>query len=423
MARQSVVFEEAVAQFPLTTPSHASILTSRYVRSHGATDNAVPIHESAVLLSELLGEQGYYTAGFVTIPLVGSRYGFDRGFDYFVEVNRGDFARSSFADWVGQLRLSRLWWRFRELDRVTVEVERWLRRGPRVPFFLWIHQYKPHTPYAPAFSFERAWNVQRSGIVPTAKELDGINMGELTMSDADLEHIVSLYDAEIAFTDHLLARVFDALERQGLMSNTLIVFTADHGESLYDRSGYFGHGDKLYEEEIIVPLFFYAPGLLDRPSVVERTVESIDIAPTILDLLDLPPESSFQGVSLRPLLVRGSVRSEGADTWHGDSGESTETSYAYSGRDRPAFAIAKYSRMVRRSGLKYVENDDGTEELYDLLSDPGETQNLISTEPERAVELRKILRRWDESLPSVREGEYELDEESIRMLRTLGYVD
>lgn len=231
-AEQSVTFPNAVVQFPLTTPSHASILTSRYVRSHGAINNAVPIHESVPLLPEILAKHGYETAAFVTSPLVGAGFGFDRGFNRFVERNRGDFTRTSFADRAGQLRLVRLWWRLRGLDRVTAQVDRWLARERSGPFFLWVHQYKPHSPYAPTFSFERRWDTYPSRVVPTAKILDGINLGKTPMIGADLDHIVALYDAEIAFTDRLLERLFDRLAREPAREHAHRVHRRPRGEPL-----------------------------------------------------------------------------------------------------------------------------------------------------------------------------------------------
>ncbi len=410
LASRAVVFREAVAQFPLTTPSHASILTGRYVRSHGATGNAIPIHPSVTLLSELLQENGYATAGFVTSPLVGSKYGFDKGFDYFVERNRGNFAKSSLSDWLGQLRLPRIWLRLTGLDRTTAATVRWFDRGAPTPFFLWIHQIAPHASYAPPFSYEREWDTHPSRIIPSHDDIHKMNAGEITPGETDLAHIVALYDAEIAFTEALLDRVFDALRRHGLFENTLIVFTADHGESLYDRSGYIGHGHKLFDEEIVVPLFFYGPGLLPRARTIDEPVETIHIAPTILEFLGLPPEPSFQGMSLWSIIA--------PDLAAGDHP-------SHPPEEKPAFAINRTGRAIRYGGWKYIEMDEppGSEELYDLSADPGEVRNLVAAEPDKAAELRELLRAWNASVPVVRSDDYELDEESIEALRTLGYID
>jgi arylsulfatase len=410
LAKSAVVFRRAIAQFPLTTPSHASILSARYVRSHGATGNAVPIHPSVTLLSEVLERNGYETAAFVTSPLVGSKYGFDRGFEYFVERNRGDFTKSSLSDWLGQLRLPRLWWRLIGLDRTTAATLRWFDRGPTTPFFLWIHQIAPHASYAPPFSYERRWDTYRSRIIPCNRDIHKIDSHEIVPDETDLAHITALYDAEIAFTEDLLARIFDALRAHGLIENTLVVFTADHGESLYDRSGYIGHGHKLFDEEIVVPLFFYAPGLLPRAGLIEDPVETIHIAPTILDLLGLPPEPSFQGMSLAGVIAPGR----------------TPSAYpSHPPHEKPAFSINGVGRSVRYRGWKYIEMDDPeeSEQLYDLTADPGETRNLVSVKTEKAADLRALLHAWDASVPVVRSGTPELDEESIRTLRTLGYIE
>jgi arylsulfatase len=418
LAARSVFFKEAVCQFPLTSPAQASILTSRYARSHGSTDNAVPIHESAVLLSEVLQARGYDTAAFVTNRICGIDYGFARGFDYYVEAGHGDLTRSRLSDWAAQLRLVRIWWRWTERERLTVAAGRWLDDRADGPFFLWYHQLAPHSPYAPPLSYEREWDTHRSRVIPTTKMLGKINRREVEISNTDLAHIVDLYDAEIRFTDDLLRELFDALRRNGLLENTLVVFTADHGESLFDREGYIGHGDYLYDEEVLVPLFFYSPGFIRDPRVVEEPVETMHIAPTVLEFLDLPPEPSFHGMSLWRMIA-GDPAERPAGTVAADR---TGLYTAHPRSEKPAFAINKDAKMVRFKGWKYILGAEHAE-LYDLTSDPGELVNLMEQEPDRAAELDAILKQWDASVPEVRTHQTEPDRESLELLRSLGYVD
>ncbi len=413
LAKGAIVFDECVAQFPLTTPSHASILSSRYVRSHGATGNAVALHESVVLLSDVLKLHGYETAGFVTSPIIGQKYGFARSFDTFVERNRGDFAVSTIADWVGQLRLSRVWWRLTGRQRTAVATRRWIESRPRTPFFLWLHHIAPHAPYSPPFAYERAWDTIPSSIIPSLRVLRDVNEGERAVSEEDVEHIKALYDADIAFTEDLLGDTIEALRKSGFLQNTLIVFTADHGECLYDRGRYFGHGAYLHDEEVLVPLFFSCPGLIEGGRRVGVPIETIHIAPTILDFLGLPPEPSFQGMSLMDFI----------DPDHPNA----DSHIRHPLSEKPAFSIRNEARTrgVRFDGWKYIEHEDPSagSELYDLASDPGETRNLVAERPERAAELRRILHEWDRDVPVVRSESYELDEESLRALRSLGYIE
>lgn len=418
LASRSLVFSETVCQFPLTSPSQASILTSRYARSHGSTDNAVPIHDSVRLLPEILRDHGYHTAAFVTNRICGIRYGFARGFDYYVEAGGGDLSRSRLSDWLLQLRMCRVWWRLTGRERMTLAAGSWLDSGPPEPFFLWYHQLAPHSPYAPPFSYEREWDSHPSRVVPTTAELGRINDGKKSISSGDVAHITDLYDGEIAFTDDLLEQLLAALDRNGLTENTLIIFTADHGESLYDRDGYIGHGERLYDEEVLVPLVFHVPGRPDILGTEERPVETIDIAPTVLEFLGLPPESSFQGSSLQRV-----VSPEGGGAF-GSGAEGTDVA---PGNDegRPVFSEHRTGSSVRTDGWKYIEqnNDPLSAELYDLGTDPGETANLIAAEPGRANGLRELLAAWRAGFPAVRTGEHEVDEESLRLLRSLGYVE
>jgi arylsulfatase A-like enzyme len=362
-----------------------------------------------VLLPEILQEHGYETAGFVTNMTVSARYGFDRGFDHFVDRDRIDFTRASVGDALGQLKLPRMWWRWRRLDRLTSAIDRWLRTDPATPFFLWAHQIMPHLPYSPPFEYGRAFDTYASSLPAGGSAILEIAHHRIEPTQTDVDHLVALYDAEIAFTEDLLDGLFDALARGGHMENTLVVFTSDHGEKLYDRSDYVGHGWTLYDEEIIVPLMFHWPGRLAGRRI-DMCVETIDIAPTILHVLGLPPEPTMQGKSLLPLIAPEADSRDDERPVHPDATE-------------PAFAIDANSRMVRVPGWKYIENDNGVLELYDLSADPGETRNLVTVELERAAELRTILHEWDASVPAVRTEEHELDEESIRTLRALGYIE
>lgn len=427
LSERSVVFEEAVAHFPLTTPSHASILTGRYVRSHGATGNCVPIVESAPLLSEILREEGYATAGFVTGIPVSQRYGFGRGFDHFVDRERVDFRTASVADALGQLKLSRTIWRWTGRDRLSTAVARWIRRKPGQPFFLWIHQIAPHLPYSPPFRYERAFDRARSSLATNGDTIGRINSHEFEPSSDDLEHMIGLYDAEIAFTDHILERIFLDLESSGYLDDAIVVFTADHGEKLYDRSNYIGHGYTLYDEEIIVPLFFFSPSRLAEPARIGVCVETIDIAPTVMELLGLPLEPSFQGVSLMPLMEGGEEdgvgRAVGLETRRAAGKASgPDGRRAHPQREAPTYSIDENSKMLRYRGWKYIKNADGREELYDLGTDPGEVRDLASERPNRLAELRELLHAWDAGIPVAREEAHELDEESIRALESLGYI-
>jgi arylsulfatase A-like enzyme len=413
LADRSVVFSRAVCQFPLTSPSMASVLTSRYVRSHGSVDNAIPIHDSARLLPEVLQAHGYNTAAFVTNRICGIDYGFARGFDYYVGAGNGDLSRSRASDWLTQLRMVRIWWRLTGRERMTVSAVRWLDDRDNGPFFLWYHQLAPHSPYAPPFAYERDWDRDRSRIIPTTKVLERINNRQVQISDADLAHVVDLYDAEIRFTDDLLRQIFDALRRNGLIENTLVIFVADHGESLFDRSGYIGHGEFLYDEEVMVPLFFYSPGYIPAPGMVGEPVETMNIAPTVLEFLGLQPEPSFQGRSLWSTIA----------TAGGVERVSTPDSVGtHSWSPKPAFAINGSAKMVRVGGWKYIAHA-GYAELFDLTNDPGELRNVNGSETGRAQEMGDLLREWDVSVPEVRPIGSEPDKRSLKLLSSLGYIN
>ena len=233
---------------------------------------------------------------------------------------------------------------------------------------MWLHDIIPHGPYSPTFAYERAWDRVPGSIVPTLRALTDIRARRIDVSAEDVEHIRALYDADIAFTEDLLSDTIDALRENGLLENTLVVFTADHGECLYDRGRYFGHGGYLHDEEILAPLFFLCPGRIKGGRRADVPVETIHIAPTILDLLGLPPEPSFQGMSLMGFIAL--------------EHPNTDAHVRHPLSEKPAFSVRDQARTkgVRFDGWEYMEHEDPAagSELYDLASDPGETRNLIA---------------------------------------------
>ena len=167
---------------------------------------------------------------------------------------------------------------------------------------------------------------------------------ELRMGEDRFAAVRAAYAGEVSLTDRWIGHLLEAVRELGLMDDTLIVFTSDHGESLYDRSGYIGHGHKLYDEEVIVPLFFFAPSELPGGRVIREPVETIHIAPTILDFLGLPPEPSFQGMSLGDI-----IGLDGRD----------DARPRHPLEEKPAFSMNGIGRMVRFGGWKYeVSNQD-----------------------------------------------------------------
>jgi len=411
LAREGVRFEYAIAQWPKTTPSFASMWTSTYAHRNGVTDVRRRIDDRLELLAETFQAEGYRTVGVVTNPNLTAAYNFHQGFDTFV-------------DWT-DLGASRA-------EAVSDFAVEWLEtRDDTTPFFLWLHYIDPHTPYdAPApygelfvgdpfyVGSERApLSTERrdglGGIPPTAFLPRGASVEEAIDR---VDYYVAQYDAEIRYADEHVGRLLDALKKLGLEDDTIVVFTSDHGESLGDHGYYFEHGALPYDACLRVPLIVKIPGWSVADSVVDRPVELLDLAPTLVEFLQLRGSERMQGRSLLPLM---SGRSDAAADYVFSEG-------GYS---------KKYQRVIRNGRWKLIHVPSAFDrgwmqglpfELYDVATDPGERTNLIEDQPKVAARLESELLRWMESaepMPGVSASEdVTIDEATREELRTLGYL-
>ncbi len=366
LAAEGVRFLNATAAVPITLPSHASILTGLYPFEHGVRNNGnFYLAERFETLASVLGKHGYRTAAFVSTFILDRRYGLARGFDTYDD-------RMEEAPALGSGLEAE-----RRGDRTAAALMKWLegdaRPGASAPFFAWLHLYDPHEPYQPPPPFQ--------GLFAS-----------------------SPYDGEVAFADQSVAAVLDELARLGLLDRTLVAVVADHGESLGDH-GEETHSMFLYESAIRVPLILWRPGVLPAGRVVAPPVRTLDLSPTILDLLGAPPLAAPHARSLRAVM-------------EGRSQEPPLAVYAETYVPKLAMGGAAL-RALRDERFKLI--DAPRPELYDLARDPGETQNRYPDEPRAAQALRGELERLTaggSGAMNVRP----VDKETVEKLEALGYV-
>ncbi len=372
LAKDGVLFEQATVEVPLTRPSHASILTGKHPFQHGIRDNfSFPLAPEHRTLAEELTSRGYVTGGFVAAFMLNRQSGLDRGFDEFDDSFGKIGDASSFLA---------------EHQRNAGEVEQragpWIERvasGAR-PFFAWVHFYDPHSPYTPPS--------------PYAARYAG-----------------RPYDGEVAYTDSVLGLLLSRLDRIGIRERTLVVVTSDHGEGLGEH-GEAEHGFFVYDTTVRVPLIMRGPGMLPAGLRTRTQARSIDLMPTILDLVGggTGISGALPGRSLAPALrTPGSTASDVA-------------AYAETLFPRLHFDCADL-RSIRLGGWKYIEAP--RPELYDLDRDPGERTNLFAREGPRARTLRsRLLDALGGSPESAVVGVANpaLDPETLRRLASLGYV-
>ena len=376
LARDGVVFEQATVPVPLTRPSHVSLLTGKLPFQHGIRDNFSPALGSAHRsLAEVLSSRGYATGGFVGAFMLNEQSGLNRGFDRFDAEFDGAAGKSAFLA---------------EHQRRAGEVEQragaWIERaaaGPK-PFFAWVHFYDPHSPYDPP---------------PPYRE----------------RYAGRPYDGEVAYTDAVLGKLLARLAprpgaSRGGARPTLVVVTSDHGEGLGDH-GEAEHGFFLYETTVRVPLIVRLPVRAAAGTRVATEARSIDVLPTILDLLGVAAAAP-PGLPGRSL----------AEAIRGGAAGPAPPSYAETLFPRLHFDCADL-RSVRVGGWKYI--DAPRPELYDLRADPGERANLFAREGTRARAMRSrlldVLGGSPESAVIGQAGP-PIGAEAARRLASLGYV-
>lgn len=354
LGERGAVFEQAHVHTGWTGPSMASLMTSMVPRDHGLIEWEVPLAEQHTTLAEVLGGHGYQTMAVVSHFVFQPELGFDQGFSsYDISVlDKGSPHRTHTSKEVTNKALATL----KERDRSK-------------PFFMWAHYFDPHAEYLEHEAFDYG-----------ARPIDR-------------------YDGEMAYTDKHIGRLLEQLDERGELDNTWIVLTADHGEEFRDHGG-TQHRGTLYEELVSVPLIVVGPGV--EPQRVSSVVPNSDIAPTLLELLELPPQSTFTGQAMP--LVEGRFRFE----------------------DRPVYMEVERhgnKRALLEGRLKLIRDlEAGTSQLFDLSTDPGEKTNVSSRYPEEFEAMGSKLDAWFAS------GTFQAETREIsaaerKKLELLGYLD
>jgi arylsulfatase A-like enzyme/Flp pilus assembly protein TadD len=367
LARRGVLFAEAVSPVPLTLPAHAAIMTGTNPPANGARNNGQRLGPAPATLAAILKGKGYRTGAFVGAFPLDSRFGLDRGFE-------------TYDDHYGSRNASRdMTFVERKADDVNRPAAAWISARRGEPFFAWVHYFDPHAPYEPPPPYAAGYRGRE-------------------------------YDGEIAYADAALGRLLAELEKSGLMENTLIVLTADHGESLGEH-GEATHGIFVYDASLRVPLILAHPTLVPAGRTVRSPVGLADLAPTILDLLGFSVPAGMEGVSAAQVLKGGP----------GSAGPKLESREIYieclaGWMDRRWAPL----RGIRTEAWKYIEAPQA--ELYDLKADPGETKNILSAHPDEARRMGEALDRIVRAAPAATAASEPMSAETRQKLRSLGYL-
>jgi arylsulfatase A-like enzyme len=393
LARESLQFERAYSQAPATAPSHMTLLTGVLPSVHQViswhSGHERTLSPRLPTLATLLRRAGYRTAAHTGGGNVDAALGFDQGFDSYASVPWGD------------------------LELAGRTLAGLVRSSGKAPVFFFAHTYEAHAPYVPPEAYARLFvDPGYSGkIVASREELvrrAGTDAWEelhrpfwapvRSKDPADVRHLVDLYDAGIRRVDDQLAGFLRRFRESGLDRSAILILTSDHGEEFMEH-GALQHGTRMYEEALRVPLVVRLPDGVgaERRSEIVRL---LDVAPSLLAWLGLDAPGHLQGEPLPPL-----------------SG---------SGRSRPVYAeeVAGGLQALRVGDLKYLRHGEH-EALFDLGADPGETRSLLTNE-ERYAWRARTSRILEANLQLAARfepgGRPELDPETLRQLRALGYV-
>lgn len=402
LAQEGARFKNAYSPVPLTGPAHASLLTSVFPQQHGATINGMKVsaHPRPVSLAQMLHRNGYRTAAFVSAwPLKKGIIGLGRGFDVYNEDFTYHYKLVNAA---------------RRADEVTASALRWLKKPRKRPFFLWVHYFDPHSPYELHEEYAD---------LPGNPAALRVRRAALNQSREEVDRIVA-YDSEIAFADHYLGELLKELDNLKMRERTLVVFSADHGENL-GENGYVGHGDRIDQPIVHVPLILAHPGAISEGQVIAQDVSLVDVMPTVLEYVGLPVRIPIEGRSLKPLMDAGARE------------PSKGSAYFLTYSEPPllpprwiswVWSWAKTKMLPDRLGfaegqLKFVlEGEERRPQAFHL--DPaGVVETPLEQSEAQMKGYRTRLIKWIERTNRGLTPQGNLSEEDIEMLRSLGYIN
>ena len=423
MAGEGVFFQDTQSQASWTKVSVPSILTSLYPTTHGITQIPDRMPASAVTIAEAYRQAGYATWATSSVAFSGQMSNLHQGVEVLHESasvrDEGIKTARPFSD----------------------RLLSWLEEHREVPFFVFLHVMDPHSPFEPRPPYNNLW------ADPTMKEVyqremdrarefmpEGLmkvqgmpTRGEMEQADIDIEpylsHEYDWYDGSIRGMDAEIGRLMEKLDQLGLAERTLVAFISDHGEEFLEHGRHW-HGNSVYGEMTNVPLILHWPAHLTAGKVVEETVQSIDLMPTLLELSLLSPPETAQGQSLVPLLGEGFP-----EPWQSRPAFSERVRQGTRSDDDDTQVD---SLAIVTDGWKLIHNvkkpDDFPEyELFDHHNDPLNLQDVAQENPEVVERLSRQLDEWHEQalaarLPSDEEATGSMSVEELERLRSLGYI-
>ncbi|GAB6862250.1 sulfatase [Haloplanus litoreus] len=454
LATEGTTVETAFAGSPWTLPSHASLFTSTYPSKHGAHAGHKRLESGRRTLAEAFADAGYETVAVSNNTWISDEFGFARGFDEFVktwqyvqtEADFGAIARTQLGTDRLRAALGRLFDGNPFLNAINAIYGQYLRRrhddGARRtnewvadwldnriddrPFFFFINYLEPHLEYRPPKEHAERYlpgETTYEDAMDVPQDAWGYIAGTVDMDDHDFEVLRSLYRAEIAYLDERLGELRRYLEAAGEWTDTVFVVTADHGENIGDH-GFMDHQYCLYDTLLHVPLLVHGGGFTDDEPV-DELVQLPDLGPTLLDAtgVDAPTyRAQAQGRSFHPESA-ASPREYVVAEYLAPQPSMTALRTRVGRLPSDVRRYDRSLRAIRDEEWKLIRGSDGSTELYHIVADPEERNDLSAGRPDVMRRLDRMLDEWlasfEQAEPS---GSVDMAEGTKRRLEDLGYL-
>jgi len=399
-AADALIFEKAMSNSPWTKPSMGSVFTSMYPHEHKAFSWMGNLPDECLTIAEVFRNRNYATFAIQTNPSITAKHNFRQGFQYYREMvlEKGEVVTSSFNSWV--------------------------KKHKKKPFFAYLHYMDTHVPYNAPQEFSKIFKIKDDALfIPGEfQTIDVRLLGEMGLSIRDKQSLVNLYDAAIKYFDSNFARIVDNLKKLGILNNTIIILTSDHGEEFWEHDG-FAHGHTVYNELLHVPLIIgYIPHLPEKR--IKSYVQLLDLFPTILSLVGIKSDFKLRGtdlasaaltdnqiieeIFLEGILYGSEKKGILKDGWKliENTGKKNEDAF------HPLGDLMKYKYPKYKKGF----------ELYNINRDFSEKYNLINNYPQIAINLKKDLFAFRMTLPDFNQQKNTKLKEKLEDLKSLGYI-
>lgn len=407
LAKESVVFLNAIAPSSWTLPSHISLITSLYPRSHNVIKEDNILESQIITLAQILRNHKFFCAAFTGGGFLNSHYGFAKGFDFYQENKNDAFA-------------------FNAAKILASFASDWLNSNKDKKFFLFLHTYQIHNPYfsPPPFNTFFLNNNNYKKHINLEAYLGGKEFYFKPLSKEEKENIISLYDGEIRYTDEsLIHPIIRELKKLKIYDKTMIIITSDHGEEFYEHRAWL-HGHDLYNEVIRIPLIIKFPYSKYKAKIIKTPVSSLDIFPTILSFFNINYTNyKIDGENLIPII----------------SGKERKNPFIFSEVDKNIFSLHNTKKIaVIKSSDKLIYNepysyeeakffsyappDKVKIEFFNLNEDPEEKNNLFFKNTSSAINLFNIMKKLYYAPKPFYAKKVPLTKELIEELKALGYL-